>query len=135
MNEFLGLIKKAAREQEMAGKPMAVMFGTVTKDSPLEIQIDQKMTLKESFLILTKNVVDYSTDMTVDHVTEICWHHYEEGNHDKEVPGVHRHIHEYKGRKKFTIHHKLKVGDMVIILRVQGGKKFVVLDIIGGGEV
>lgn len=38
------------------------------------------------------------------------------------------HSHSYSGRKKFTVHNGLKKGEKVILIRMQGGQKFVVLD-------
>ena len=136
MNEFLSLLKIAAMEQEQAMKPVAVTFGTVVGEQPLEIMIDQKMTLTESFLILTKSVIDYSVDMTVSHVTQPHTHsHVYTDDGSKLETQPHTHTHEYSGKKRFTVHHGLKNGDKVILLRIQGGKKFIVLDIIGGGSV
>jgi len=34
----------------------------------------------------------------------------------------------FKGRKKFIIHNNLSVGEKVVLLRMQGGQKFIVLD-------
>lgn len=134
--EMLSLIKQAAAEQNAAGKPVAVMVGKVVAASPLKIQVDQKMTLTESFLILTKAVIDYSINMTVDHSTEPHTHsHGYTDNSTRMTTDSHTHSHSYRGTKKFTIHNKLKEGDAVLLLRVQGGRKFIVLDVIGGGEL
>ena len=38
------------------------------------------------------------------------------------------HKHQYKGKKKWTVHFKLKVGEKVILLRCDGGQKYIVLD-------
>ena len=38
------------------------------------------------------------------------------------------HKHSYKGRKKFTVHNALKKGEKVVMIKLQGGQKFVVLD-------
>lgn len=137
MSELLNLIKQAAAEQAEAGKPVAVIFGKVLSVSPLKIQIDQKLTLTESFLILTKSVIDYSVNMTVNHSTEPYTHTH---NISDTYSGggsatSDTHSHAYIGQKKFIIHNKLKPGDGVVLLRVQGGQKFVVLDVVGGGTV
>jgi hypothetical protein len=42
-----------------------------------------------------------------------------------------QHIHGYAGRKKFLVHNGLAVGDEVILVQVQGGQKFLVLDRLG----
>lgn len=38
------------------------------------------------------------------------------------------HSHSYSGKKKFTVHNGLKKGEKVILIRMQGGQQFVVLD-------
>ena len=38
------------------------------------------------------------------------------------------HKHSYSGKKKFTVHNGLKKGEKVVMIKLQGGQKFVVLD-------
>jgi HSP90 family molecular chaperone len=136
LSELLQIIKQAAAEQNQATKPMAVMVGNVVASSPLKIQIEQKLTLSESALILTKAVIDYSVNMTVNHTTQSHTHaHSYIDDSSTRVTETNTHSHAYSGTKAFTIHNKLNVGDNVILLRVQGGQKFVVLDIVGGGTL
>ena len=35
---------------------------------------------------------------------------------------------KYKGRKEFKIHNKLEAGDVVLMIREQGGKHYYVID-------
>lgn len=115
------VIKKLATDAVEGSKPAAVQIGTVLSPSPLKIQIDQKLILTEEFFLLTKAVVDYTINMSVNHTTT--------------VNGEHSHSHGYVGTKAFTIHNGLQTGDKVILLRVQGGQQFVVLDKVGGGNL
>ena len=39
-----------------------------------------------------------------------------------------KHSHNIKGKKKITIHNALAKGDEVILLRQQGGQKYIVVD-------
>ena len=109
---------------------MAVSFGTVISTSPLKIQVDQKKTLGSAQLILTSNVRDFTVEMTVDHKTEITSHGhpvsdtYTGGGTATPVD----HDHAYKGRKTFRVHLGLKQGEKVILVRCDGGQKFLVLD-------
>lgn len=136
LSELLQLIKLASKEQAEASKPVAVMFGRVVSTAPLEIQLDQKITLTESFLVLTKSVVDYSVDMTVVHTTEDHAHsHQYTDDSTTRTTEPHTHNHAYVGRKSFAMHNKLKIDDHVILLRVQGGQQYIVLDIVGGGTL
>lgn len=117
-NDLLNSIKKAAQEAVDASKPVAVLFGKVLSVSPLEINVEQKMILHSAQLVLTRSVTDYTTDVTVDWSTE-----------NKSMNA--NHAHGISGKKSMTIHHGLKVNDEVILLRMQGGQKYVVIDKVG----
>lgn len=116
------MVKQAAMEAVRAGKPAELRFGTVVSVSPLEIRIDQKAPLREPQLILTRNVTDYEMDISVSHRTEA------EGRGGSYYEAFSSHTHGYSGRKKIVVHNALVVGDEVVLLQVQGGKKFLVLD-------
>ena len=105
-------IKQAAMEAVEAGKTVQFRFGTVLSPDPLEIDLEQKMTLKAANLILTRNVTDYETEVTVIWTTE----------------SADGHTHQLSGRKPLTVHNKLKPGERVLLARIQGGTRFLVLD-------
>jgi len=115
------LVKQAAVEAVEATKPVQFLFGKVISVSPLKIQVSAKSIYTEKMLILTRNVTDFEVDMTVSHVTL----NRAGGSGD---PAFASHNHDYKGKKKFKVHNALIVGDEVVLGRVQGGKRFVVLD-------
>ena len=121
MPNLIEIIKQAAIEAVAASNPCAIMFGTVTSISPLKINVEQKLTLTEAQLILTHNVVDYDVEMTVDHETD-----YTSGGIGDLAFDLHNHT--YKGKKVFRVHNGLKVNDDVILVQMQGGQKFIVLD-------
>lgn len=122
--ELANIIKQISHNSVMANKPATVKFGVVTKESPLEITVDQKLVLTKEFLVLTRNVTDYEFDMTVNHTTEKM----QKGGKN---PAVATHKHMYKGRKTFLVHNKLLKGENVVLLGVQGGQTYVVLDRVG----
>ena len=71
MSSSLGeVIKKMAVGANDANAPTSVLFGTVTSVEPLEITVEQKLKLTEEFLVLTKNVTDYTVNVTMDWNTE-----------------------------------------------------------------
>ena len=71
MSSSLGeVIKKMAVGANNANAPTSVLFGTVTSVEPLEITVEQKLKLTEEFLVLTKNVKDYTVNVTMDWNTE-----------------------------------------------------------------
>lgn len=130
MPDMVQLVKRAAVEAVEAGKPVQILFGQVVSDSPLKIQLDQKATLTEKMLVLTRNVTDYEVDMTVSHQTVVITHGhpvtdtYTGGGTANDID----HNHPIKGRKKYLVHNALVVGDWVVLARIQQGKKYVVLD-------
>ena len=87
MFDLVEAVKQAALEAVESKDPMSFRFGKVVKVSPLEVWIDQKLTVPESALILTGMV-----------------------------------------SKITTLDNSLKVGDQVILIRVDGGQKYIVLD-------
>lgn len=96
MFDLVEAVKQAALEAVEAKDPMSFRFGKVVKASPLEIWIDQKLTIPESALILTGMVSKIT-----------C---------------------EAEGIGRITLDNSLKVGDQVILIRVDGGQKYIVLD-------
>lgn len=121
MTAFLNDIKRAAIEAVRAEKPFAFVLGTVTSASPLKIKVDQKLELTAAQLILTNAVRDFTVRMTVDHQTEST----SGGSGDASFAS---HKHAYKGTKAYRVHLALKPGEKVIMLRTDGGQKYVILD-------
>lgn len=125
MSSMVPLVKQAALEAMESAKPVQVVFGTVQTVSPLTIRIEQKLTLGEKNLILTRNVTDYTVEMTVDHFTE-------ESAGGAGEAAFAAHAHPYLGRKPFLVHNALRPGERVLLLRMQQGRKFVVIDRLEG---
>ena len=95
-------IKKAGTEAVNASGPVIIVFGKVISASPLKVLVDQKMTLGAAQLVLTGNVTDYEMSVTVEEKTQ-----------------------------KLTIHNSLNKGEEVILLRQQGGQKYIIVDRVG----
>ena len=119
--DMINAIKRASTEAVNAGKPFAMTLGQVTKTSPLTIQVDQKLILGPAQLLLTNAVRNYSVDMTVDHLTE-------DKSGGAAEASFAAHNRAYKGRKTFRVHLGLKSGERVLLLRIQGGQRYIVLD-------
>lgn len=111
---MIQIIKQAAIEAVEQSSPMSIAYGMVTKANPLEINVEQRMNISGSMLLLTSNVIDKEIEVEINDKTE-------EG-------GTGAHIHEYKGTKKHIHKKGLKAGEKVLLLRVQGGQKYIVLD-------
>lgn len=135
--ELVKTLKKAALDAVKADKPVEVCFGNVVGTNPLKISVEQKLTLGEEQLVLTKAVKDHWVDIEVSHFTVndnfmIPDHVHgtpagptDMGNLDT------THKHGYKGRKKIMIYNGLKTGEKVLLVRFGGGQRFVVLDRVG----
>ena len=118
MPDYNGLVramKKAGMEAVGADSPVSVCFGKVTSTSPLKVSVDQKMTLGAAQLVLTRNVTDYEVSVTVEWETETS----------------NEHAHALNNEKKMTIHNSLVKGDEVVLLRQQGGQKYIIIDRVG----
>ena len=120
-NDLLNSIKKAAKEAVEAGQPSDFYFGKVTGVKPLKILVEQKMTLGSAQLILTRNVTDFKTKITVDWATET-----KSGGSGESSFASHNH--GISGKKDVTIHNALQIGDEVVLLKQKGGQKYLVLD-------
>lgn len=129
--ELTKAIKRAAIDAVNAEKPVEICFGKVKGTSPLKILVEQKMMLGSAQLILSHHLTDYKIQMTVDHYTEGADDDRQDANADADLSALIPHCHAYRGKKEFTIHNGLGVGDEVILIRQQGGQKYIVLDKIG----
>lgn len=140
--DLLNMIKQASVEAVDAKKPCNILFGRVASTEPLQININQKLTLASDFLVLTKAVQDYEVDIEVS--CEVEEETFKE-NHTHTFSGTDsngdsfsgttgngnlkgKHKHKVKGKKKIKVYNGLKTGEEVIVIRAQGGQKYVVLD-------
>lgn len=120
-NNLLEIIKKAANDSMDASEPSDFCYGKVTSDKPLKVLVEQKMELAKAQLILTRNVTDFETEITVD------WKSENKAGGSGEAAFL-SHNHDVKGKKKILVHNKLKVGDEVVLFKKKGGQKYLVLD-------
>nr|DAX90070.1 MAG TPA: Protein of unknown function (DUF2577) [Caudoviricetes sp.] len=122
MAELVQLLKELSRTTNDAGEPFEHRKGTVESVNPISVKVDQKLILEEDDLILTHLVRDYDVDISVSHETEDF--ELVEGV----LTDIKSHKHGYKGRKRITVHNGLKVGEDIVLLKVQGGQTYIVLD-------
>ncbi len=114
--ELINAIKKISVEANEATDPTRIIFGVVTKTEPLTILSEQRLTINENRLILCSNVIEKSAEETFDIYTESirC--------------GESSHKHKIFGKKAILLNNGLKEGEKVIMIRLQGGQNFLVLD-------
>lgn len=132
-SDLVRVIKKVALEAVANSEPMEVKTGTVTSINPIHIRADDKIEYMEENgdLILTHLVRDYTVDITVQHSTDSIFGSWDT-SHSHPDAGISsipiKHEHEYKGRKKIIVHNKLVVDEKVILIKLTGGQKVIVLD-------
>lgn len=113
MSSLLELIKTAGVDAVGASNPVNVMFGEVISINSLSVKVDQRFTLTADFLLVPESIMRLEIDL--------------------------KHVHSYTDNgsvrstsealtEKIVIRPGLNVGDKVLLLRVQGGQKFVILD-------
>lgn len=134
INELNGLIKKSAIEAVKASKPSGVYYGEVKSVSPLTVQVSQNFIIDQDFLILSRSVTDYEVDITLNHTTEDYSHTHTiiDTYTGSGSASTDTHNHEITGIKTMTIHQALKVGEKVLLIRRQGGQKYVIIDRVVG---
>jgi hypothetical protein len=121
MTDIIRTIRKIVLNALNAQQLTNIVYGTVESVEPLKVRVDQKLLLEQEQLILTRAVMDYEVEMTVDHVTE-------DRSGGSGEASFSSHNHEYIGRKKFLIHNGLVDGDKVTMIRAHGGQQYLIID-------
>ena len=95
--ELIKTLKKAALDAVKAEKPTDVLFGKVIAVSPLQINVEQQFILGAKQLVLTRNVTDFTTQVTVNWST---------GNTSggSGYDAFASHNHSISGKKSITVH-------------------------------
>ena len=110
--DLVRIIKRMVKETVENEKPTRVMYGKVISTNPLKVNIEQRMVLDKNFLVLSDRLTRKSTKITVRD-------NYR--NSADELTYANREI-------DVVFDNSLKVNDKVILLREQGGQKFIILD-------
>lgn len=139
--DLIKIIQKTASATIESGSPCNIVFGTVATIEPLTIMTDQKITLNDKQLVLARNCTEFNLEMSVDHETEDFVYEKEHSHTGTSADGGSisissyteqgEHTHDYQGRKVFTVHNALIVGEKVILVQMSGGQRFIVVDRIG----
>lgn len=114
MADIIEIIKRAAMEATKSQKPAEIAFGTVENENPLEIRVEQKLLLYSEQLILPRSMTDFELEIELEASTE--------------NGGEPAHNHGISGKKTIKILNALKSGESVLLMRMQGGQKYIVLD-------
>lgn len=109
-------------------KPVNILFGTVQSVSPIKVFIEQKLVLGQKQLIIPENMTDYKTKISFDNpsvkqiFTTFNMQESSESTPSKmsfKQPSV---------KHEVTVYNALRAGDKVILFRMSGGQKYLILD-------
>ncbi|WP_125153093.1 DUF2577 domain-containing protein [Clostridium rectalis] len=109
---MIDTIKKASMGAVGASNPVNISFGEVINVDKLKIKVDQKLVLDKDFFIIPESLTRYEVDLK--HT-----HNYIDSSINSNIK---------TSLDKLLIREGLKQGDKVLLLRVQGGQQYVILD-------
>ena len=123
--------------QSLGTEQIAIVKGIVTKILPLSVQVlnNPKMVLTGNNLMCSSNLTNYTTTLDIE-AGSLSSETFSDGGHSHSG-GDHSHsggTHNHKLSKfeiknaKVTIHNQLKIGEIVILLRIANGKQYYILD-------
>lgn len=107
MSDFIDAMKLISNDVHKASGPVELISGQVVGVNPLSVKIDQKLILPEKVLVLTDAVRDHEVEITLAGLT------------DSRGGSV-------SGTSVITIHNALQLGESVILIRMQGGQKYMI---------
>jgi len=97
------IAKKAALDAINASKPTNITYGEILSIDNFKIKVDQKLILDKDFFIIPESLVRHEVDLELNYGSN-------------------------NALGKVVIREGLKQGDKVLLLRVQGGQQYVILD-------
>ncbi|RJX40864.1 DUF2577 domain-containing protein [Paenibacillus pinisoli] len=124
MADLLSLIKQAAAGAVDATSPAAVMFGLITDDNPLEVNVDQRFSLPADFLIVPESLTRL----------ELPLYHTHQYTDTSDSGPATKTTSAALPEEPVVIRRGLKKGDKVVLLRVQGGQQYLILDRMVSGN-
>lgn len=113
MASLLEVIKTAGMDAVGASNPVSVLFGEVLSSDPLSVKVDQRFTLTADFLLVPASLVRLEIDLKHRHS------YTDDGSSRSTSAAL---------EEKIVINPGLKTGDKILLLRVQGGQRFVIID-------
>ena len=127
-------VKKAAVKAVLAMNPVNVLYGTVEKAKPLEIRIHEKLKLDEEFLDVAEHLTRHERIVSLDYSYPHTWPESRIGDASKKASSSPGYDTYNMKHAKMIFDDGLKKGDKVVLLRVQGGHRFLVIDRYKRGE-
>lgn len=115
-NDLVRVVQQVSAGANEAGYPADLMSGTVVNTKPLKIKVEQRFDIGSAQLIVPERLTDHEVKITLEKVSA-------EGMADA------GHLEAYVGTEMVVkMYAGLKTGDHVVMIRQQGGQKFLVAD-------
>ena len=95
---LLETIKTAAIDAINTTKPVEIVLGIVLSVAPLKIELEQKLSLSETFVIVPEELTNRTVKIIIDDV-----------------------------EKEIEIKNALQVGDKLALAKIQGGQKYLII--------
>jgi len=134
---LLDLIKTTAMAAFQASNPVNILVGEVIESKPLKIEVHAKLVLTDEFLLVAEHLTRHERVVSVRY--EYPEHFSEEqiGDAAKQASSSRKNIGDSASNPyenytmnfaELTVEDGLKVGDKVVLHRVQGGQRYFVSD-------
>lgn len=136
-------VKRAAVRAVLAMNPVNVLYGIVEKEKPIEIRVHEKLLLTEEFLDVAEHLTRHERIISLEYEYPKTWLKERIGDEPKDTISSRRNIgsgqvtpyEQYEMKyAKMIFEDGLKKDDKVVLLRVQGGHRFLVIDRYWEGE-
>ncbi|KYG90790.1 hypothetical protein A0U40_18090 [[Bacillus] sp. KCTC 13219] len=120
-----------------ASNPVNIMVGKVIESKPLKIEVHSKLILTDEFLLVAEHLTRHERIITIVYEHEKNFQQSRMGDGEKNAssqrriigePGTYQYENYEMHHAQLTVEDGLKVGDKVILHRVQGGQKYFVSD-------
>lgn len=114
--QLIDSIKTIVKNYLDSSDQCTFLYGTVKSAAPLMIQVEsnEKLTLDSKFLMVCQHLTDHEVEVEAEFGTQ--------------NGGSPAHTHPVAVKKKITVKNALKAGERVILIRQQGGQKYLVVD-------
>lgn len=137
-------MQQVAKDYDKNRTGAGMLYGRVKTLAPLAIEIDAKLTLTEKFLVVAQHLTDYEipyellsagrashpeklpTELTeIQEVNGLYVEHEGKRYVEPDPPGE---IKDFDGQGTIKLLNHLMVNDKVILLRLEGGHQYIVID-------
>ncbi|EFI68942.1 hypothetical protein BFZC1_08805 [Lysinibacillus fusiformis ZC1] len=137
MMSLLDLIKTTAMAAFQASNPVNIVVGEVIESKPLKIEVHSKLILTDEFLLVAEHLTRHERIVSIAYEYAQNFSSGRMGDAWKQASSSRKNIRESEPNPyekydmkyaKFIFEDGLKIGDKVVLHRVQGGQRYFVSD-------